>query len=55
MTPSHNIFEHNIVIKRYFYLQNIVVTFLNIFKLGFNKHNCLKINMFKFTLGKNIG
>jgi len=46
-----NIFAHNIEIKRHFdknifFLQNIVVTFKNIFKLGFNKYNCPKINIF---------
>jgi len=48
---THNIFAHNIEIKRHFdknifFLQNIVVTFLNFFKLGFNKHNCPKIDIF---------
>ncbi len=46
---THNIFAHNIVIKRHFekkkFLQNIVVTFQNIFKLVYNKQNCPKINI----------
>jgi len=41
------------LIKRYFFVQNIVVTFYNIFKLGFNNHNCPKINIFN-SHGKKI-
>ena len=32
--------------KKIFFLQNIVVTFKNTFKLGFYKHDCPKINIF---------
>jgi len=57
---THNIFEYNIAIKRHFdkkifFLQNIVVTFKNLFKLGFDKHNCPKINIFNSHREKNIG
>jgi len=31
--------------KKIFFLKNIVMTFQNIFKAGFNKHNCPKINI----------
>ncbi len=47
--------QKDILIKAYFFLQNIVVTFYNIFKLGFSKHNCPKINIFNSHKKKNIG
>jgi len=34
------------MMKIYFFLQNIAVTFKKNFKLGFNKHNSPKINIF---------
>ncbi len=40
--------------KKIFFSSNIVVTFQNIFKLGFNEHNCPKINIFN-SHRKNIG
>jgi len=61
---THNIFEHNIekkrlkviLMKNIFFLKYIVVTFKNIFKLGFNKHNFSQNKYFQFTQErKNIG
>jgi len=41
-------------IKKTPFCQNIVVTFKKIFKLGFNKHNCPKINIFNSHGEKKI-
>ncbi len=38
------------LIKRYFFLQNIVMTFLNILKRGFIKQNCPPNKYFQYTL-----
>jgi len=35
-----------------FFLQNILMTFLNIFKLGYNLNNCSKFNIFKSHMKK---
>ncbi len=42
---THNIFAHNIAIKRYCFPQNIVMTFQNIY-------NCQKIIFFQIHRGK---
>ncbi len=43
------------LIKRQFFLQNIVMTFYNMLNLGFKTHNCPKINISNSHRKKNIG